>query len=95
MKQAMPTFFGGSDVHPKVLAHIGAAVARMHGLAWVDRDITPANIAVLDWSAKASASGKYLYADLGLTSSRFFPKPGKNSSKKTMFVFKCHPDKSI
>ena len=87
----MPTFFGGSDVRPKVLAHIGAAVARMHGLVWVHRDIKPANIAVLDWSAKASASAKYLNADLlhlipslfGLTSSRFFPKPGRKHPQKT------------
>ena len=45
---------------PKVLAHIGAAVAHMHGLAWVHRDIKPANIAVLDGHAKASGSGNYL-----------------------------------
>lgn len=89
----MPAFFGGSDVHPNVLAHIGAAVAHMHGLAWVHRDITPANIAVLDWSAKASASGKYLYADLlipslfVLTSSRVFPKPVKSTPKKTYVCF--------
>ena len=91
-----PLFFSAAAWGPqRVLAHIGAAVAHMHGLAWVHRDIKPANIAVLDWSAKASASGKYLYADLlhlipslfGLTSKRFFPKPGKTPPKKTYVCF--------
>lgn len=76
-----------------LLAHIGAAVAHMHGLAWVHRDIKPANIVVLDWNAKASASAKYLYADLlnlipslfGLTSNSFFRNLEKH--KKTYVCF--------